>query len=118
MRTSHLQKMVHYHRLCYSLAKMTFFIFLLLIQMSCGSTATSVHEMTTATTGVAATVFPTNGSAEFSTSGTVTASFRENVVSASITGSTFVVEGPEGGISGAVSYDTTARTATFTPAAP
>lgn len=60
---------------------------------------------------------PDNGSAEVSTSGIISVSFNADMDASTINSTTFQVTGPDGAISGTLSYDG-ARTATFAPTAP
>jgi len=116
MRTIERNLAINPQQICYNAAKMTFFLFLLFVQMSCGSAAGTTGSSITAVSSVAK-LTPDNGSAEVPTSGIVSVSFNSDMDASSLNSNTFQISGPDGAISGSISYDG-ARTATFAPTAP
>jgi len=100
-----------YHRA----SKVTCFLLLLFLQVSCGGGASGTSSASTAT-GVAK-VTPDSGSAGILTSGSISVSFNTRMDASTVNADTLQVAGPEGTVSGIVSYDGS-TTATFTPTAP
>lgn len=98
-------------RTCYAAAKMTIFLFLLFIQMSCGGGG-GTAPLAVATSSA---VTPVGKAAVVDTDAAISVSFASDLDPATVNANNFKVVGPEGAISGTVSYDASTRSATFTP---
>lgn len=98
-------------------AKMALFAALLLVPSGCGGGAGAPTALSAAGVASVAQLTPDNGITEVATSGTVSATFNAKMDAATITDRTFQVTGPDGNISGTVSYDGS-NMASFTPTAP
>jgi hypothetical protein len=83
----------------------------LLIGLSCGGNGGDTTPPTVTST------FPGNADEDVAEDVTVTVTFSEAMDPATLSGTTFVLEGPGGGVSGTVSYAAGTRTASFDPSA-
>ena len=80
---------------------------MLLVGLSCGENGGDTTPPTVIST------VPADGDEEVAREATVTAAFSEAMDPATITGATFMLEGPGGAVTGTVSYDAGTQTASF-----
>jgi len=105
------QKLAH---TCYSTIKTSLFLFLLVINTGCGggggAPISAVNVTQVVTTVLKATTVNTDSA--------ISVSFDTNMDPATINKDTYLLSGPNGVISGSISYDSATRTALFLPNAP
>ena len=112
---------------CKTAIKMAGVLSLCLLQISCGGAGGAGAAGSLASTGVSpaagtasgpvARLLPSDGSTKIVTAAAINASFDRDMDTSTINAASFRISGPDGAVSGTVSYDGV-RTASFTPAAP
>lgn len=102
-------------RSCLKVFRTTILIWLVMTMIACGGGSTAGVTETPVTKNAIVGVSPADGAEQVAANSTISASFDRDVGPKLLNAKNFKVSGPNGTISGDVSYDSATRTSTFTP---